>query len=40
MASSTGRPSWVISTRWASTVRPARSGETTRSTGAKAATER
>ena len=40
MASSTGRPPWDISTRWASTVRPERSGVTTRSTGAKEATER
>ena len=40
IASSTARPPWVISTRCASTVRPERSGVTTRSTGSKAATER
>ncbi len=40
MASSTGRPSWVMATRWASTVRPARNGVTVSSTGANAATER
>ena len=40
MASSTGRPSWLMATRCASTVRPDRSGVTTRSTGANDATER
>ena len=40
IASSIGRPRWIMATRWANTVRPARNGVTTRSTGAKAATER
>ena len=40
MASRTGRSSWVMATRWASTVRPERNGVTTSSTGAKEATER
>ena len=40
MASSTGRPSWLMVTRCASTVRPARNGVTVSSTGANDATDR